>query len=102
MTEVPTPTTNPPSGAVPIKPAMTQAECESYIMLQGQTGKPVFEIHLVDKEVDQDPTMRALMDAVTIMIHNGIMGMPFAEAEAARGKEPPPMTIVKPNGKPAA
>jgi hypothetical protein len=37
-----------------------------------------------------------------LMIHNGIMGMPFTEAEAARGKEAPPMTIVKPNGKPAA
>jgi hypothetical protein len=43
MNEVPTPTTDPQ------KPAMTQEQCEHYIMLQGQKGTPVFEIHLVDK-----------------------------------------------------
>ncbi len=59
---------------------MTQEACESWIMLKGQEGNPVFEIHLVDKEVDQDPTMRALMETLTMMIHNGIMGMPFEEA----------------------
>jgi len=82
MSETPT----PDKVESPQLPAMTQQECESYIMLQGQSGKPVFEIHLVDKEVDQDPTMRALMDAVSLMIHQGIMGMPFQEAEAARTK----------------
>jgi hypothetical protein len=98
--DIPTPTTDPKSssGTIP----MTQAECEAFIMLAGQSGKPVFEIHMVDKTVDQDPTMRALMEAVTLMIHQGIMGLPFQESEAARGKEPAPMTIVKPNGKPAA
>jgi hypothetical protein len=82
MNDVPTPTTAP-EGGPRTKPAMTQMECESFIMLAGQSGKPVFEIHLVDKEADQDPTMRALMESVTMMIHNGIMGMPFQESQSA-------------------
>jgi len=95
MSNVPTPTTDPH------KPPMTQEECEAYILLKGQSGEPVFEIHLVDKEVDQDPTMRTLMNVVSQMIHQGIMGMPFQEAEAARTAKPGPTGIVGANGKPA-
>ena len=70
------------SGNVPGDvPPMTQEACEAWIMLKGQEGTPVFEIHLVDTEVDKDPTMRALMEALTLMIHQGIMGMPFAESQ---------------------
>lgn len=82
MNEVPTPTTDPQ------KPPMTQEQCEHYIMLQGQKDTPVFEIHLVDKEVDEDPTMRALLEAVTQMIHKGIMGMPFTEANRPNAPKP--------------
>lgn len=79
--------------SVPIKPPMTQEECENWILLKSQTGDAVFEIHLVDKEVDQDPTMRALMETITDMIHQGIMGMPFEESQQA-GK--PDLEVVKP------
>lgn len=105
MNKVPTPTTNPlagmddfdsinpeavvetPPGAVPLHPPMTQEQCENWIMLKGQTGKRWFKVVILDPEVDDDPTMIALMETVSDMIFAGIQGMPFTEAEAERAKE---------------
>ncbi len=84
---------------VPIKPPMTQEEVENWIMLAGQTGKVVFEIHVVDPEIDKDPTMRALLESLTEMIHNGIMGMPFLESNRPK-KSKIHMAIVDAKGKP--
>ena len=76
----------PPPGAVPIKPPMTQEAVENWIMLKGQSGDRWFEIRILDEEVGQDPTMIALMESVSEMIFRGIQGMPFTEAENARQK----------------
>jgi hypothetical protein len=45
--------------------------------------------------------MRALLEAVTEMIHRGIMGMPFTEANQPNAPKPD-IKIVGKNGKPAA
>ena len=78
--------------STPIKPAMTQEQVENWIMLKGQTTERWFEIRILDEEVGQDPTMKALMDTVADMIFRGIQGMPFEE-----GKKTTP-----PNLKPVA
>lgn len=90
--------------ATPIKPPMTKAEVENWILLQAQTGKRWFKIEILDDEVGQDTTMIALMETVSDMIFAGICDMPFQEAEAARKKKHNKiatgvrMAIVKPNG----
>lgn len=89
---VPTPTTDPaaiirPAGAVPPEGAMTQEQCENWIMLKGQTGKRWFKLVILDEEIGQDPTIIALMETVSDCIFAGIQGMPFTEAEAERVKK---------------
>ena len=84
------------------KQPMTQEQIESWIMLKGQTGERWFEIHVLDEEMDADPTMRALLEALSEMIHRGIMDMPFIEAQHASdaGKDnKPDLTIVDPGGR---
>lgn len=72
-----------PPGAV----AMTQEQCENWIMLKGQTGERWFKLVILDPEVAEDPTIIALMETVSEMIFAGIQGMPFTEAEAERSKK---------------
>ena len=69
-----------------VKTPMTKEQCESWIMLKGQTDERWFKIEILDPEVGQDPTMIALMETVSNMIFAGIQGMPFEEAEYARNK----------------
>lgn len=83
----------------PIKPVMTQEQVENWVMLKGQSGERWFEIRILDEEVGQDPTMIALMETVSDMIFKGIQGMPFAESQA---QAKPDLSIIKPNGRPAA
>ena len=79
--------------------AMTQEECENWIMMKGQNKERWFEVRILDPEVGQDPTMIALMESVSDMIMNGINGMPFLEgekdrAEKAQLKKDNPLIIV--------
>ena len=87
----------------PIKPVMTQEQCENWILLKGQTGERWFEVRILDEEVGQDPTMIALMEEVSNMIFAGIQGMPFLEAETARAKgaAQPDLKIIVPGGRSA-
>jgi len=64
----------------PIKPAMTQEQVESWIMLKGQSDERWFEIRVLDPVVGQDPTMVALMETLSDMMQQGILGMPFLES----------------------
>lgn len=80
------------------KKPMTQEEVESWIMLKGQYDERWFEIRILDKEVGQDPTARALMEALSDMIHKGVMNMPFMEAQAA---SKPDLQVVTPGGRSA-
>lgn len=94
-------TDNRPSGAIPIKTPMTQEQCENWIQLKGQTGVRWFEIRILDPEIQDEPAMASLMEAVSEMIFKGIQGMPFTEAEQARAQGADnPMKIVDPSGKP--
>jgi len=70
----------------PIKPPMTQEQVEAWIMLKGQNKERWFEIRVLDPEVDAEPNMRALMETLSDMMQQGILGMPFMEAEGARKK----------------
>ena len=87
----------------PIKPVMTQEQCENWILLKGQTGERWFEVRILDEEVGQDPTMISLMETVSDMIFSGIQGMPFMEAEHARAKDAnkPKLEIIVPGGRSA-
>ena len=90
--KIPTPTTDPSKdpyvGEVkPIKPAMTQQQCENWIVLKAQTGERWFEVKILDEIVGQDPTMIALMESVSEMIFAGIKGMPFTESETLRAAD---------------
>ena len=83
-----------------VKVPMTQEECENYIVLKGQTGVRWFEVRILDPDIQDDPTMAALMESVSDMIFKGIQGMGFTEAETARAKGADnPMKIVGANGK---
>lgn len=66
---------------------MTQEECENWIMLKGQSGERWFRVEILDEEIAKDPTMQALMEAVSDMIFRGIQGMPFAESEYQRAQD---------------
>ena len=82
------------------KPPMTQEEVENWILVKGQRGERWFEIRVLDKEIDQDPTMRALMVALSDMIQKGVMNMPFIEAQHAAEKEgKPDLQIVDTGGR---
>ena len=78
-------------------PSMTQEEVENWIMLKGQSDERWFEIRVLDEKVNEDPVMRALLEALSDMIHKGVMGMPFMESQNQRksgleivGKGDPP------------
>ncbi len=83
----------------PIKPPMTQEEVENWIMLKGQGKDRWFEIHVLDEEVDKEPAMRALMEALSDMMQQGILGMPFLESNRPK-KSKVDLGIVDSNGEP--
>ncbi len=85
------------------KPAMTQEQCENYIMLKGQGAERWFEVRILDPEVADEPVMKMLMETVSDMIFQGMLAMPFTEVEHARvaSKQPGPgLAIVDAKGKP--
>lgn len=85
------------------KKPMTQEEVENWILLKGQGKKRWFEIRILDKEVDKEPVMRALMEALSDMMQAGILGMPFMEGnrpEKSKVRKGVHMAIVDSKGKP--
>ena len=73
---------------IPEREPMTQEAVEQMVMLKGQGTDRWFEVKILDPDMQNDPTVTALMESVSDMIFRGMQGMPFTEAN--RAPAPPP------------
>jgi len=69
------------------KKKFTQQQVEDFILLAGQSKKRWFELRFLDEDMNNDPTAKALMEAIADSIHDGLMSLQFldvGEPEIAR------------------